>query len=170
MDAGPAGGEGRRRGKKKSRQRRKRSKRGGGGGEGRSRQHQLDKFPAESPFVDERSVLAGRTLKTTERRGIQVDGPPDAFTLFCAYHLGITPSDGYQKPHLEEVARRFNMPPKELRTLLGEFELDDESMRKYDFDLEGAQLDIRLAPEGISRTVAARDLWQDFQDSKQPTS
>lgn len=161
MDAGPAGGEGRRRGKKKNRQRRKRSKRS------HPAQQHVDRFPAELPFGDDRSVLGGRAPKTTERRGLSTDGPPDAFTLFCAYHLGITPSDGYQKPQLEEVARRFNLSPKEIKELLGEFELDDGSMRKNGFDLEGAQMDIRLAPEGISRTVAARDLWEDLLESKQ---
>jgi hypothetical protein len=96
----------------------------------------------------------------------QQDGPPDAFALFCAYHLGITPSDGYQKPQLEEIARRFNMSPKEIRQLLGEFQLDDDAIRGSDFDLEGAKLDIRLAPEGISRTEAARDLWETYLEAK----
>jgi hypothetical protein len=160
------GGDGRRRGKKKNRQRRKRSKRN------RSTQQHLDKFPQEVPYADDRSVLAGRMLKNNgERRQVlSTDGPPDAFTLFCTYHLGITPTDGYQKPHLEEVARRFSMAPKELRALLGELELDDESVRKLDFDLEGAQLDIRLAPEGISRTEVARDLWQDYLQAKESLS
>jgi hypothetical protein len=156
-----AGGDGRRRGKKKNRQRRKRSKRN------RSTQQTFERFPQETPFGDDRSVLAGRTLKTTERRVLQSDGPPDAFMLFCAYHLGITPTDGYQKPQLEEVARRFNMSPKDVKALLGEHGLDDETVRQTDFDLEGAQLDIRLAPEGISRTEVARDLWQDFLETRQ---
>ena len=101
---------------------------------------------------------------------LPTDSPPDAFTLFCFYHLGITPTDGYQRPHLEEVARRVSMPPKEVKALLGEFEIDDDAIRKIDFDLEGAKLDIRLAPEGISRTEVARDLWQDYLDAKQATS
>jgi hypothetical protein len=163
MDAGPAGGDGRRRGKKnRGRQgRRKRPKNRG------HRPQPIDRFPAESPFGDDRSVLGGRMPKTSERRGPHQDnGPPDPFGLFCAYYLGITASDGYQKPQLEEVARRFGMSPKEVRDLLGEHGLDEESVRKVDFDLEGAQLDIRLAPEGISRTEVARDLWQDYLQAK----
>jgi hypothetical protein len=155
-----AGGDGRRRGKKKNRQRRKRSKRN------RSPQQTFERFPKETPFGDDRSVLAGRTLKSSERRVLQTDGPPDGFTLFCAYHLGITSTDGYQKPQLDEVARRFGMTPKDVKALLGEHGLDDDTIRQTDFDLEGAQLDIRLAPEGISRTEVARDLWQDYLEAK----
>jgi hypothetical protein len=123
--------------------------------------------PVELPFGDDKSVLGGRMLRSGERKTVPHDGgTPDAFALFCAYYLGITASDGYQKPQLEEVARRFGVSPKEIRELLGQHELDDESIRKVDFDLEGAQLDIRLAPEGISRTEVARDLWEDFLQAK----
>jgi hypothetical protein len=124
-----------------------------------------NKFP-DSSVGDDKSVLGGRVPRNSERKVLRTDGPPDAFMLFCAYYLGITPSDGYSKPHVEEVARRFSMSPKEIKELLGEHGIDEESMRNSDFDLAGAQLDIRLAPEGISRTEAARDLWQDFLSTK----
>ena len=159
MDGGP--GEGRRRGKKKNRQRRKRPKRSRG-----SQHMEQNKFP-DSSVGDDRSILGGRVPRNAERRVLRTDGPPDAFTLFCAYYLGITPSDGYAKPHLEEVARRFGMAPKEVKELLGQHEIDEDTVRKLDFDLVGAQLDIRLAPEGISRTEVARDLWQDYLSAKQ---
>ena len=110
-------------------------------------------FEAVAGFCHEAETVF-ELVRSGERKA-QPEGPPDAFALFCAYHLGITPSDGYQNPQLEEIARRFSMSPKEIRQLLGEFQLDDESIRGSDFDLEGAKLDIRLAPEGISRTEVA---------------
>lgn len=163
MDAGPAGGEGRRRGKKnRGRQRRKRPK---GRGNRSYQQQQQDKMPTSE--LDDKSVLGGRVPRSTERRVLEGEGPPDAFTLFCAYHLGITPSDGYHKPHLEEVARRFSMSPKEIKSLLQELDLTEESIRSTDFDLSGAQLDIRVAPEGISRVEIARELFEEYQEIKE---
>ncbi len=168
MDAGPAGGEGRRRGKKnRGRQRRKRSKGGGGGRGGGNRnyqQTQQDKMPTTG--LDDKSVLGGRVPKTEERRGAPSDGPPDAFALFCAYYLGITPADGYHKPNLEEVARRYSMAPKEVRALMQEHQLDEETIRGTSFDLQGAQLDIRVCPEGISRTETARELFEEYLELK----
>jgi hypothetical protein len=165
MDAGPAGGEGRRRGKKnRGQQRRKRSK--GRGNRGyHHQQQQQDKMPSSE--LDDKSVLGGRVPRSAERRVLEGEGPPDAFMLFCAYHLGITPSDGYHKPHLEEVARRFSMSPKEIKNLLQEFELTEESIRGTSFDLTGAQLDIRVAPEGISRVEIARELFEEYQEIKE---
>ncbi len=115
------------------------------------------------PQRDDSSILGSRLSRPTERRlPVRHDGPPDAFALFCAYHLGITAEDGYQRPHPEEVARRYGMSCDELRKRLAELGLDDSSVRKVRFDLEGAQMDIRVAPEGISRTEIARDLYQDY--------
>ena len=90
------------------------------------------------------------------------DQPPDGFELFCAYHLGITIDERYQKPSLTEVARRFNVSPEELKTLLVQFRIDKETIEKSDFDLQGAQLDIRVAPEGISRREIARDHYEEY--------
>lgn len=162
MDAGPANGDGRRRGggKKRGRQRRKRSKGRRGNQNQRSK---TDKLPTSER--DDRSVLGGR-VPPSERRQVMDDGPPDAFRLFCAYHLGITPTDGYHRPHLEEVAKRFGVPPKQIRAMLVEFGIDEESIRAAKWDLEGAQLDIRVAPEGVSKTEIARDLFEDFQESR----
>jgi hypothetical protein len=107
------------------------------------------------------------TQRTTERKpsALLVGGTPDAFSLFCAYHLGITPEDGYQKPHADEVARRYGLTVDGLRSLLAEHKLDEASIRACRFDLEGAQLDIRVAPEGISRIEMARGLYEDFLDT-----
>jgi len=90
--------------------------------------------------------------------------------LFCAYYLGITSGDGYQKPQVEEVARRFGLTIDSLRGLLRENRLDEETIRKARYDLEGAQYDIRVTPEGISRTEIARDLYEDFLAARDGSS
>jgi hypothetical protein len=161
MDAGPAGGEGRRRKKSRGRNnRRKQIKRP------RNNHNHHHLTQPISPFPDERSILGGRVPRNSDRK-FQEEGPPDAFDLFCAYYLGITATEGYYRPQLEDVARRFNMTSEEIKDLLTQYNLDEESVRRTPFDLAGAQLDIRVAPEGISRIEIARDLYQDFVDAKQ---
>ena len=40
------------------------------------------------------------------------------FGLFAAYYCGVTPEDGYQKPNIEEIARRHGMTADGIRQLL----------------------------------------------------
>lgn len=129
------------------------------GGNSRSRGG-IDRMPPEPGSFDD-SVLGGRVLRG-DRQGRSADGPPDAFGLFCAYYLGITPDDGYQKPNADEVARRHGLTPDRLKELLAEYELEPAKVRASSFDLEGAQLDIRLAPAGISRTEAAKSFYDEY--------
>jgi len=138
--------------------RRRKRRRFGGSGEGLSR---FD-APALEPLRDSSSVLGARVPQKRERQ--QPDGPPDAFSLFCSYHLGVTPEDGYQKPSLNETARRFGLAPEEVKQLLTQYGLDPESLARSKFDLEGARLDIRVAPEGISRLEIARDHFAEYQE------
>jgi len=130
--------------------RRKRGKRRGGIG-----QRTIDRLPPT--HKDDSSVLGGRVPRSTERGSNEFDGPPDGFGLFCACYLGVTPDDGYQKPSLEEAARRYKIKPDEVKTLLAEYRLDRETVDQCDYDLEGAKLDVKLAPEGISRIEIARE-------------
>lgn len=138
--------------------RRRKRRRFGGSGEGLSR---FDE-PALEPLRDSSSVLGARVPQKRERQ--QPEGPPDAFSLFCSYHLGVTPEDGYQKPSLGETARRFGVNPDELKGLLTQHGLDPESVARSKFDLEGARLDIRVAPEGISRLEIAREHFAAYQE------
>lgn len=98
------------------------------------------------------------------------DGPEELtpFNLFCAYHLGITRDEGYRFQSVSEVARRFGVEPRVIRDRLIEFGIDTESLRKLGFDPELAQLDIRVAPEGISRRELARTMWAEFEDRIEP--
>jgi hypothetical protein len=164
MDEGPAGGEGRRRGRGKNRMRQgRRKRRGGGGGRGPA---QPERYLPE-PARDDSSILGARPLKQLgERRPVEDAVRLDAFGLFCAYHLGVTPDDRYQKPNLDEIARRFGTNVEGIRKALVEFKIDEASIRQARFDIEGAQMDIRVAPEGISRVELARELFSDFMASR----
>jgi hypothetical protein len=164
MDAAQESGDGRRRGTK-NRGRLGKRKRPKGHNDSAPRG-----LPADKVFEgigDDTSVLGRRIPRPGERRVEREEGPPNEFTLFCAYHLGITVADGYQKPQVEDVARRFGLSVEALRELLRENRLDDESVRRTRYDLEGAQYDIRVAPEGISKTEIARDLYEDFLASRE---
>jgi hypothetical protein len=128
---------------------------------------QQERYSPE-PLRDDSSILGARPTRSGGQESPRrVEGPPDAFGLFCSYYLGITPDDGYCKPHVDEIARRYGLTVDGLRKLLTEFKLDEESIRRARFDLEGARMDIRVAPEGISRTEIARDLYEDYLEAQQ---
>ena len=81
------------------------------------------------------------------------------FSVFCALHLGITPDDGWCQPDASEVARRFGISRDELDDYLREHCLTAGDLEDADFDLDGARLDIQVAPEGISRCELARPMF-----------
>jgi len=140
--------------------------------QGRRKRRGVGRGPAQperylpEPARDESSILGARPLRPSERRPVEDAGRFDAFGLFCAYHLGISPDDRYQKPNLDEIARRFGTNPEGIRKALVEFKIDEASIRQARFDIEGAQMDIRVAPEGISRVEIARELFSDYMDSR----
>jgi hypothetical protein len=135
------------------RKRRRRTKGNGTNG------HARDMRQTE-PIQDHSSVLGSRVIQKRKRE--QPEGPPGAFDLFCAYHLGVTADDGYSRPSLDSTARRFGITPEEVKDLLKEYAIDAESIEQTSFDLEGAVLDVKLAPEGISRTEIARDHFEEL--------
>ncbi len=169
MDSASGGGDGRRRGRKgRGRHgRRKQQHQSGNRSRGNRKQHQPQhEWYAKESSRDDSSVLGGRTItKPTGKRHSSEDGPPDAFAMFCAVHLGITSDDGFHEPRLDEVARRYGMKKDELIELLREHKLDDESVRRAKYDMVGAKLDMRLAPEGISRTESARELYAEYVEA-----
>ena len=61
-----------------------------------------------------------RPAATARRRRTAASGTIDAFELFCAYHLGITPDGGYRIQNIHEVARRFGTNAGELRQVLAD--------------------------------------------------
>ena len=95
-----------------------------------------------------------------ERTGI------DAFALFCAYHLGITEDGGYRFQNIHHVARRFGTNAGVIRQLLTEFRMDPDVVVHSDFDMADAQVDIMMAPEGVSRVEMAREIYERFRAAR----
>ena len=85
------------------------------------------------------------------------------FSAFCAAHLGITATDGFARPSLAAAAERFGMSRDELAAYLEEERLCSGALRAAGFDLPGAVLDMRVAPDGISRTELARTHFEDLR-------
>lgn len=123
----------------------------------------INKLPPEASR-DDSSILSGRNLdgKSSKSDVNELSGPPNGFGLFCAYYLGVTPDNRYQKPSLDETSKRYGISPEEVEDLLVEHRLDPDTLSNTSFDLEGAQLDVRLAPAGISRIEIARDQYSEY--------
>ena len=85
-----------------------------------------------------------------------------AFDLFCAYHLGITADDRYQFQNLHDVAKRFGCSSGVVKQLLSEMNLDADALVQSKFDIASAQVDIMVAPPGVSRLELARRLYDEF--------
>jgi len=96
---------------------------------------------------------------------VPAGGEIDPFELFCAYHLGITASGGYHIQNIHEVARRFGTNAAALRQTLTAYGMDAEDLVHSGFDLASAQIDIMVAPEGVSRRELARPLYDEFKNA-----
>ena len=89
-------------------------------------------------------------------------GSLDAFSLFCAYHLGIGPNKEYKPSNINEVARRFGQDQGVVKQALKECNMDSASLLNKDFDMALAQLDIQVAPEGIDKIELAKSIYEEF--------
>ena len=92
-------------------------------------------------------------------------GNLDAFTLFCAYHLGIGPNKEYKPSNINEVARRFGQDQGVVKQALKECNMDSASLLNKDFDMALAQLDIQVAPEGIDKMELAKSIYEEFLEA-----
>jgi hypothetical protein len=86
--------------------------------------------------------------------------------MFCALHLGITADEGWAEPDPERVAQRFELTREELDLYLREHRLTPEELDAAEFDLESARLDMKVAPEGISRLELARTLFDEVKSQQ----
>ena len=87
------------------------------------------------------------------------------FDLFCGYLLGIMPDGSYRQssnPNISEIAKRCGRHPADLKFLIKEYGLTQESLAGVDFDISLARLDIQVAPEGMDRRELARSLYDEF--------
>jgi len=89
-------------------------------------------------------------------------GSLDAFSLFCAYHLGIGPNKEYKPSNINEIARRFGQDQGVVKQALKECNMDSASLLNKDFDMALAQLDIQVAPEGIDKMELAKSIYEEF--------
>jgi hypothetical protein len=85
------------------------------------------------------------------------------FDLFCAYHLGITAEDGYRFQNIHDVAKRFGCPSGVIKQLLAEFDMDPDALVNSKFDVASAQVDVMVAPPGVSRKEMAKQLFDEFK-------
>jgi hypothetical protein len=99
------------------------------------------------------------------RRTYQLVDGIDPVELFMAYHLGITADDGYRAQNIHDLGRRFRTSPDRINQALKAYEIDAETVLNTDFDMAMAQLDIRVAPAGISKRELGRQLYEEFRSS-----
>lgn len=90
----------------------------------------------------------------------------EAFTLFCAYHLGVTADDRYEFQNVHQVAKRFGVPSGVIKQALQDFGMDSDRLIQSDFDLSAAQVDVMNVPEGVSRKEVARTHWEAFRNAR----
>ena len=108
---------------------------------------------------------------STESTRVQSDsekkltGGLDAFSLFCAYHLGIGPNKEYKPTNINEIARRFGQDQGVVKQALKDCKMDSASLLDKDFDMALAQLDIQVAPEGIDKIELAKSIYEDFLEA-----
>ncbi|MEC8024351.1 MAG: hypothetical protein VX223_10485 [Myxococcota bacterium] len=137
---------------RKDGRRRRRPRRRGRGGRGGGNQNQ------QSQHLDPNDE------RLRPRRGHTPSGPEtlNQFTLFCAYHLGITRDDGYKFQSIGEVARRFNVDVAVIKAKLAQYHIETEELRTLGFESEYAHLDIKVAPEGVSRRALAQTMFDEL--------
>jgi hypothetical protein len=108
--------------------------------------------------------------RDTERRpagasGLAQRNNIDAFELFCAYHLGIAEDGSYRFQNVHQVAKRFASNAGMIKQVLTDLGMDSDAIVHSTFDMASAQVDIMLAPEGVSRTEIAKVLFAEFKSA-----
>ena len=117
------------------------------------------KSSSRNPSDPNLSAEKNYTAPNSEKK---LSGSLDAFSLFCAYHLGIGPNKEYKPSNINEVARRFGHDQGVIKQALKECNMDSASLLDKDFDMALAQLDIQVAPEGIDKMELAKSIYEDF--------
>jgi len=132
----------------------------GSNGGSRSRNH-IDRKQNGNRNPSNANVSAEDT-RITSGSEKELEGSLDAFSLFCAYHLGIGPNKEYKPSNINEVARRFGQDQGVVKQALKECNMDSASLLNKDFDMALAQLDIQVAPEGIDKMELAKSIYEEF--------
>ncbi len=142
--------------------RKKQSHRNRGSRQNRSKKRSRRKTPVRKLKTPE-SKLGGRE-PLLDPSAITHEAPSEmtAFELFCALHLGITENNNFRKQSLGEIAQRFRTSTEEVKKALKNFGLDRETVRRSSFDMSLAELDMKVAPNGLDKKELARPLFEDF--------
>jgi hypothetical protein len=157
------GGSGNNRNRPQGQKRRNPSRQQRDTGRPRNHQNQHDK-----PKRNNNAPSAAKTVSSgSEQKGSEqkLTGDLDAFSLFCAYHLGIGPNKEYKPSNINEVARRFGQDQGVVKQALKECNMDSAALLDKDFDMALAQLDIQVAPEGIDKMELAKSIYEDFLEA-----
>jgi hypothetical protein len=157
------GGNGNNRNKPQGQKRRNPSRQqrdNGNNGRPRNHQNQHDKVKRTN-----NAPSAAKTPQATSGAEKKLTGDLDAFSLFCAYHLGIGPNKEYKPSNINEVARRFGQDQGVVKQALKECNMDSAALLDKDFDMALAQLDIQVAPEGIDKMELAKSIYEDFLEA-----
>lgn len=66
-----------------------------------------------------------------------------------------------------QTAKLFGLQPADIELALRSCGMDKHTLRDVDFDMSLAQLDIRVAPDGIDKREIARPLFDEFVEMNQ---
>lgn len=122
------------------------------GGGDRNRSHSQDRRDAPQQQRSGTSELAQRYKI-------------DPFELFCSYHLGITEEGSYRFQNIHQVAKRFKSNAGVIKQVLTDLGMDSDAIVHSTFDMGSAQVDVMLAPEGVSRVEIAKELYAEFRSA-----
>ena len=157
--------------------RRRRRRKGGGGGSNNNRSNNNSNRSSNrgnsggnqrrNNSRTPKEKLGGR--EPVDASGAIQEGPLhlSALELFCTYYLGLTPSNGSKKPNVRDVARFFDRSVNEIDKALVECGMDKATLKNVDFDFSLAQLDVRVAPDGIDKRELARPLFDEFVEANE---
>lgn len=125
-----------------------------------------DRQPSARPSaIKSPAKQAQKPLKPKRERDFKIVDEIQPFQLFASYHLGVTEKDGYKPQNIHDIARRFNTSPTRINQALEEYEMDAETVLNTDFDMGLAQLDIKVAPKGVSKIELAKNLYEEFREA-----
>lgn len=79
-----------------------------------------------------------------------------AFSLFCAYHLGLDPQGKKREMNIHDVARAVGGSTDDVNADLVRFGLTSERLMNLDFDLAAARDDVWASPPGVDLPSIAR--------------
>ncbi len=159
-----SGGNGNNRNKPQGQKRKNSSRQqreNGNNGGSRPRSH-FGKPKQKENRSDFKANISANTTRNHSDSEKKLTGGLDAFSLFCAYHLGIGPNKEYKPTNINEIARRFGQDQGVVKQALKDCKMDSASLLDKDFDMALAQLDIQVAPEGIDKMELAKAIYEDF--------